>query len=836
MPPSRRASPSTWCARGPPCRAWRRSRSSTPRPPRSRNAAQMSHAAAATRHGAVAIASKQALTSAGPCEPGDVLGAVAGDVVIVGSDLEEVAIEVVARLLSSGGELVTVIAGADAPPRAGRGPGRADRAGTPRRRGQRHRRRPAALPPAARSRVGVVDERTKLDKLLGVRTAGTARQAPRPRARSATCWSSGRAATSSTPPTCPTCTSGKYVVAVAEVKTAVDPAMQKRRGEMLNVTITDGRNDVDLAFFKAWGHKDALVPGVRAVFAGEVGMYRGRWQLTHPAYQVRRGRTSAPRRPSAGRSPSTSRSRGCRTGRSPSACASSSTTSRTCPSRCPPPCARGTGCRGGSRRCAASTCPRRSRRCSGPGSGCATRRRWSCRRCSPSGARRQAADRTTAATPARGRAARGVRRAAAVRADRGPARGRRDPRRGDGRATCPMNRLLQGEVGSGKTVIALRAMLAAVDAGGQAALLAPTEVLAAQHHRSITRDARRPRRGRHARRQRASAPGSPCSPAASPTAARRENLLDAASGDAGIVIGTHALIQEKVQFQDLALVVVDEQHRFGVEQRDALRDKGTQPPHVLVMTATPIPRTVTMTVFGDMETSTLAELPRGRSPITTHVVPADSPALGAAHLGARRRGGRAPAARRTSCARGSATTGDGGVSAERGPPTRGRRPRRSPTSWTAGDDDGESEREARVAAAPRELASVYAVEAACANPALHGLTDRRPARPDGPRGQGRRRWRASPPGEIEVLVSTTVIEVGVDVPNATVMVVVDADRFGVSQLHQLRGRVGPWRPPRAVPAHDVVRGRGVGRAARGGGRHQRRLRARPARPRAAGHR
>ena len=186
----------------------------------------------------------------------------------------------------------------------------------------------------------------------------------------------------------------------------------------------------------------------------------------------------------------------------------------------------------------------------------------------------------------------------------------------------PMNRLLQGEVGSGKTVIALRAMLAAVDAGGQAALLAPTEVLAAQHHRSITTMLGDLAEGgllggSEIGTRVALLTGS------QGTAARRENLLQAASGDAGIVIGTHALIQEQVQFQDLALAIVDEQHRFGVEQRDALRDKGTQPPHVLVMTATPIPRTVTMTVFGDMETSTLTELPRGRSPIATHVVPAD---------------------------------------------------------------------------------------------------------------------------------------------------------------------------------------------------------------------
>ena len=185
----------------------------------------------------------------------------------------------------------------------------------------------------------------------------------------------------------------------------------------------------------------------------------------------------------------------------------------------------------------------------------------------------------------------------------------------------PMHRLLQGEVGSGKTVVALRAMLQVIDSGAQAALLAPTEVLAAQHARSI--DAmlgELAQAGRFGAADQATRvtllTGS------LPTAARRQALLDAASGVAGIVIGTHALIQKTVQFADLGLVVVDEQHRFGVEQRDALRAKAVTPPHLLVMTATPIPRTVAMTVFGDLDTSVLAELPAGRSPIATTVVPA----------------------------------------------------------------------------------------------------------------------------------------------------------------------------------------------------------------------
>ena len=184
----------------------------------------------------------------------------------------------------------------------------------------------------------------------------------------------------------------------------------------------------------------------------------------------------------------------------------------------------------------------------------------------------------------------------------------------------PMHRLLQGEVGSGKTVVALRAMLKVVDSGGQAALLAPTEVLAQQHYRSMTAMMGDLARG-------GLLGGDPegtrvaLLTGSMNTAQRRETLLDAASGEAGIVVGTHALLQEKVQFADLGLIVVDEQHRFGVEQRAALSAKSEQPPHVLVMTATPIPRTVAMTVFGDLDISVLRELPAGRADVQTNVVP-----------------------------------------------------------------------------------------------------------------------------------------------------------------------------------------------------------------------
>jgi len=313
----------------------------------------------------------------------------------------------------------------------------------------------------------------------------------------------------------------------------------------------------------------------------------------------------------------------------------------------------------------------------------------------------------------------------------------------------PMNRLLQGEVGSGKTVVALRAMLAVADTGGQSALLAPTEVLAGQHIRSIV-STLGPDLAARVRPTLITGQ--------LPTADRRKALLAAVTGQAQIVIGTHALMSQSVEFFDLGLVVVDEQHRFGVDQREALRRKGAVPPHVLVLTATPIPRTVAMTVFGDLDISTIAELPAGRIPIETFVVPlADRPGW------------------------------EGRV-------------------WERLSEELEKGRQAFVVC-----------------PAIDAESDVAPAEPDEPvrplttvadtldmlradeRLAGRRiealhgrlasdekdaRMRAFAAGEIDVLVATTVIEVGVDVPNASAMIVLDADRFGVSQLHQLRGRVG----------------------------------------------
>jgi ATP-dependent DNA helicase RecG len=324
----------------------------------------------------------------------------------------------------------------------------------------------------------------------------------------------------------------------------------------------------------------------------------------------------------------------------------------------------------------------------------------------------------------------------------------------------PMHRLLQGEVGSGKTLVALRAMLGVVDAGGQAAMLAPTEVLAQQHHRSITEmmgelaESAGMLGGSELGTKVVLLTGS------MGTAARRQALLDLVTGEAGIVVGTHALIEDKVKFLDLGLVVVDEQHRFGVEQRDALRAKAPQPPHLLVMTATPIPRTVAMTVFGDLETSVLDQLPAGRSPIATHVVPAAEKPHFLSRAWERVR-----------------------EEAENGHQAYVVCPR-------IGDDEDSKAAAKKADDAERRppLAVLEIAEQIAAGPlrglrveALHGRMA-----PDA-KDDVMRRFTA---GEVDVLVATTVIEVGVNVPNATVMVIMDADRFGVSQLHQLRGRVG----------------------------------------------
>ncbi len=346
--------------------------------------------------------------------------------------------------------------------------------------------------------------------------------------------------------------------------------------------------------------------------------------------------------------------------------------------------------------------------------------------------------------------------------------------------TQPMQRLLQGEVGSGKTLVALRAMLAVVEAGGQAALLAPTEVLAGQHLQTITRllgdlaDGGTLSAADHATRV-VLITGSMSA------AHKREAGLAAASGEAGIVIGTHALLSADVQFAELGLVVVDEQHRFGVEQRAALGVKASARPHVLVMTATPIPRSVAMTVFGDLETSTLREIPAGRAEVATVVVDA----------------ARQPAWVDRSWQRIIEEVGHGRQAFVVCARISSTEPTKPPAAVGESDPYLGAGEELPPATAVEELPPATAVEDLYAELSSGQLAGVRVAMLHGrlPTEEKESVMARFVAGETDVLVATTVVEVGVDVPNASVMVICDADRFGISQLHQLRGRIGRGAHP-----------------------------------------
>jgi len=324
----------------------------------------------------------------------------------------------------------------------------------------------------------------------------------------------------------------------------------------------------------------------------------------------------------------------------------------------------------------------------------------------------------------------------------------------------PMHRLVHGEVGSGKTVVAIRAMLQVAQSAGQTALLAPTEVLATQHFRSI----------HHTLGPELAAAVRPVLLTGSLSVAEKKKaLLMAASGQSLLVVGTHALLSETVQFADLGLVIVDEQHRFGVEQRNQLRQKGSHP-HLLVLTATPIPRTVAMTVFGDLDVSTISRVPSGRHPITTHVVALDETPEWYGRVWARAREeidqGRqvfvvCPAIEPGEVADGVSDDSDG-----------------EELDDTKLPAIGVTGMHQEISQAPEFAGVTSAI--------VHGRL------PTEDKDSAMTRFAS---GDVSLLVATTVIEVGVDVPNATMMVVMDADRFGISQLHQLRGRVGRGNHP-----------------------------------------
>ncbi len=563
---------------------------------------------------------------------------------------------------------------------------------------------------------------------------------------------------------------GEEVTVLAEVVSAQHRQMTSRKGSLLNLVVTDGTDTLDLAFFHAQRLRGLLRPGRRALFSGTVTRYKGTRQLTHPRYRLVDGEDAE--RDALARVdhpiPVYPAARGVDSWAIEAAVAVVLSTLGEVPDPLPVPVRARTGLVSLTRALHAVHRPERDE------DHREARRRLRFEEAfvlQAALARRRLEARSQPATP---RVARedGLLAAFDARLPFTLTAGQRlvgEQIAEELATTVPMHRLLQGEVGSGKTVVALRAMLSVVDAGGQAALLAPTEVLAAQHHRTMSAMlgdlARAGELGGDERGTRvALLTGS------LPAAARRRTLLDVASGDAGIVVGTHALLAERVEFFDLGLVVVDEQHRFGVEQRDTLRGKARTSPHLLVMTATPIPRTVAMTVFGDLEVSTLRELPAGRAPIRTHVVPLAERPGWAERIWARVRE-EVEAGRQAYvvCPR----IGGEEQAAE------------APSASASGPGAGDQRPPRSVLEVLEELAGV---------PALRGL---RVAGLHGRMGVEERdtTMRAFADGEVDVLVATTVIEVGVDVPRASAMVVLDADRFGVSQLHQLRGRVGRGREP-----------------------------------------
>jgi len=579
---------------------------------------------------------------------------------------------------------------------------------------------------------------------------------------------------------------GEYVTVQAEVAKVTSRPMRNRRGSILEATVTDGHGLVVLTFF-AKGRQDwrerQLTPGVLGLFSGQVSTFRGKRQLAHPDYELLEAGDDAAHAAAEYAAEMIPVYPAAKEITSPQIARSMRIVLDVLDVEDPMPrairdrhglCGLGDALRGIHRPVDWADVQR-----------CRHRLKWDeAFQLQVVLAQRRLAAAAYSAAP-RPRVAGGLLDAYDARLPFELTVGQQlaGAQIADELALDhAMHRLLQGEVGSGKTVIAVRAMLQVVDGGGQAALLAPTEVLAQQHYRSITEQLGPLGQagelgGAETATRVALLTGS------LGAAARRRALLEAASGTAGIVIGTHALLEEQVQFADLGLVVIDEQHRFGVEQRDALRAKaGDGRPHLLVMTATPIPRTVAMTVFGDLEMSTLTELPAGRSPIATHVVPAaEKPHyLERTWERVREEAGRGRQCY-VVCPRIGGGPGGGSGSDQDG----------ADTDRLYGAGDGVSA-DADQAGGGRPPIAVLDLADDLERGALAGL---RVAVLHGrlPPDEKDAVMLAFAAGSVDVLVTTTVVEVGVDVPNATVMVIMDADRFGVSQLHQLRGRVGRGR-------------------------------------------
>lgn len=549
---------------------------------------------------------------------------------------------------------------------------------------------------------------------------------------------------------------GEPVTIVAEVRRASERRMQNRRGSLLEVVISDGRGDLSLTFFnQSWRIKD-LQPGRRGIFAGKVGEYRGAKQLAHPDYELFDDEATARLTAAANANlpipiyPATS------------------TVASWQLKKIVDLVLDGLGpvddpltdeLRTRSGLLDARTAIERVHRPDFEDQiepARATLRMHEAFVLQVALLQQRAAVRALSAT----------RRAPGALLERFDA-GLPFPRTPDQvsvgeqvehdlQGDWPMNRLVQGEVGSGKTLVALRAMLQVAQSGGQSALIAPTEVLAAQHVRSIARML-----------------GPRLAPELMPTlltgqlpaAERRRAALRVASGQARIVVGTHALLSETTTFADLGLVVVDEQHRFGVEQRESLRAKGSSP-HALVLTATPIPRTVAMTVFGDLDVSTIRTMPEGRAGIQTFVAPvAEKPAWF----------GRVWDRIAEEVAQGrQAFVVCAAIDAEA-------LTRDDTAEEPAGSAEGETKSTRWGVVQAADLLSRHPSFDDIRVEILHGKM---------PSDEKDAVMQAFARGDVQVLVATTVVEVGVDVPNASTMAILEADRFGVSQLHQLRGRVG----------------------------------------------
>ncbi len=584
-------------------------------------------------------------------------------------------------------------------------------------------------------------------------------------------------------------TRGEHVTVMAEVRTTTVRQMRSRGGAMLEAIVTDGRDTLQLTFFaKRAGvlrmHEDKLRPGRTGLFTGTVGDYRGRRQLVHPDYlivgvdatdadeAVLEASRPIPIYPAAASAPTWRIAKAVRTVLDPLLEAD-----------VPDPVPAALREKHGH-----GTLLEALRDVHVPDDEAAATRgqarlTYEEALVLQTSLARRKADRESHAAVARAGRSGGLLDAFDARLPFPLTAGQisvGDEIAADLARETPMLRLLQGDVGAGKTIVALRAMLCVVDSGGQAAMLAPTEVLAAQHERTL-RALLGPLAEGGMLGGAENATRVTLLTGSQGAAARRQALGEAASGSAGIVVGTHALLSDTVQFADLGLVVVDEQHRFGVEQRDALRSRAERVPHTLVMTATPIPRTVAMTVFGDLETSQLTDKPAGRGEITTHVVPADNAAWMTRTWSRVRE--EVDAGRRVYVV---APRIDADVPED----DDALDPSLADADAGAASDAGEGGK-----AAKRPLEAVTDVaERLRALPALAGVSigvmhGRLPA------DQKDAAMAAFADGRTPVLVSTTVIEVGVDVREASVMVVLDADHFGISQLHQLRGRIGRGNLP-----------------------------------------